>query len=262
MLTLLLDMSQDELKLLLDSLHEKYNRFGFIADDPISIPHGFKEKKDIEISGFFAAIFAWGQRKTIINKCNFLFERMDNAPYEFIVNHSESDLAPFKDFVHRTFNFVDLSYFLTSLKSHYSKHDSMESLFVNGMSPEDVDVGNGLVSFREGFFYLEHEKRTEKHVSSPLSNSACKRINMYLRWMVRKDNHGVDFGIWKKIRPSQLLCPLDVHVIRIAQEFGMLKTDKANWKTCLELTSKLRKLDPVDPVKYDFALFGYGVENK
>ena len=255
-------MRKEELKLLLDSLYEKYNKMGFIPDDPICIPHGFIDKKDIEISGFFAAIFAWGQRKTIINKCNFLFERMDNSPYDFIVNHSKSDLVPFKEFVHRTFNFIDLHYFLRFLKQHYLKQDSLESLFVKGMSSKDVDVRKGIISFREEFFSLEHEKRTEKHVSSPLSNSACKRINMYLRWMVRKDKHGVDFGIWKEIKPSQLLCPLDVHVIRMAQEFGLLKTDKANWKTCLELTEKLRQLDPNDPVKYDFALFGFGVENK
>ena len=255
-------MLQSELKLLLDSLHDKYNRFDFIEEDPISIPHEFKKKQDIEISGFFAAIFAWGQRKTIINKCNYLFERMDHNPHDFIVNHSKGDLVSFKNFVHRTFNFIDLEYFFTFLKKHYNENDSMESLFSKDLGKEDIHVGKALIAFRKAFFEMDHEKRTEKHVSSPLSNSACKRINMYLRWMVRKDKHGVDFGIWNEISPSQLLCPLDVHVIRISKEFGLLKTDKANWKTCLELTEKLRKLDAEDPVKYDFALFGYGVENK
>lgn len=255
-------LKQEELKEILDGLEERYNRLGFIEHDPICIPHEFSDKKDIEISAFFAAIFAWGQRKTIINKCRYLFERMDDSPHDFIVNHQESDLLPFQDFVHRTFNFTDLKYFFQVFKSHYLVNNSMESLFLKEMKPNDVHMEKGLRAFKELFFALPHEKRTEKHVSSPASNSACKRINMFLRWMVRKDNKGVDFGIWDGIKASQLLCPLDVHVIRIARQFELLKTDKANWNTCLELTSQLRAFCPEDPVKYDFALFGFGVENK
>lgn len=251
-----------ELKEILDTLEEKYNRYGFIEHDPISVPHGFSERKDIEVAAFFAAIFAWGQRKTIINKCHYLFERMDGSPHDFIVHHEEKDLDPFKDFVHRTFNFIDLRYFFQVFKSHYLLHNSLESLFLNQMKPNDVHIGNGLIAFKESFFALPHEKRTEKHIASPATKSACKRINMFLRWMVRKDKNGVDFGLWENIKPSQLLCPLDVHVIRIAQQFQLLKTDKANWATCLELTKKLRSFCPEDPVKYDFALFGFGVENK
>jgi uncharacterized protein (TIGR02757 family) len=250
---------KNQIQELLDGLVEKFNRPEFIANDPISIPHQFKESREIEIMGLFAAVFAWGQRKTIINKCNTLIELMDGVPLDFILNHSENDLNRFDGFAHRTFNSLDLVHFISFFKKYFSANDSLEALFLSGLQESDSDMGNGIISFRNAFFSKGHEKRTEKHISSPVSGSACKRINMFLRWMVRRDNKGVDFGIWRHIDPSILVCPLDVHVLRVANEFGLLQDSKANWNSAVELTNTLKKYCPEDPVKYDFALFGYGV---
>jgi len=247
------------LKEFLDKKVEEYNRPEFIKDDPISIPHLFTKNQDIEIAGFFAAIFSWGNRTTIINKSKELMKRMDDLPYEFIKNHTAKDLETLKGFKHRTFNEDDLFYFAESLHHHYSKHNSLEQAF---FPTKNLNEEQGLIHFRDYFFSHEHLKRTEKHISSPLQKSTCKRLAMFLRWMVRKDNNGVDFGLWKNISPSQLICPIDVHVARVAKKIGLLKRKQVDWLAAIELTESLRQLDKGDPVKYDFALFNLGVIEK
>jgi uncharacterized protein (TIGR02757 family) len=248
------------LKDFLDRKVEEYNRPDFIPNDPISIPHQFTEKQDIEIMGFFASILAWGQRKTIINKCNELIERMDGSPYDFIVNHGDEDLKNMLGFKHRTFNDTDLLYFINFFKYHYTHFTSLEDAFLQVEDMNGFSIEESLNSFKSYFFSLpDFPYRTRKHVSSPLQKSTCKRLNMFLRWMVRKDDMGVDFGIWDQIKPKDLICPCDVHVERVARKFGFIQSDKVNWKTAIELTDHLKELDPADPVKYDFALFGLGV---
>jgi uncharacterized protein (TIGR02757 family) len=256
-------MKQNELKKLLDKAYRKYNHTSFIQDDPICIPHRFSRQQDIEIMGLFAAVLAWGQRITIINKCNELIERMDGAPYQFITQHVDKDLQALIGFKHRTFNDTDLLYFVAFLRHWYSAHDSLETAFIQGMKKRDADTEQALNHFRKTFFSLTFApQRTQKHISSPIQKSACKRLNMYLRWMVRKDKHGVDFGLWKSIKPSQLICPLDVHVQRVATELGLLSRTQSDWQAAVELTKALKKFDENDPVKYDFALFGIGVMSK
>jgi uncharacterized protein (TIGR02757 family) len=251
-------------QLVIDLLNEKYELFNqpnFIPNDPISIPHQYTIKQDIEIAGFIAATLAWGQRKTIINKCNELLSLMDNAPYDFIKNHQDSDLKRFLNFKHRTFNATDTLYFLEFFKDFYAKNNSLENAFLTKQSIDSQDIKLGLENLQKVFFSLEDcPTRTRKHVATPARNSSCKRINMFLRWMVRKDNKGVDFGLWNKIKTSQLVCPCDVHVERVARKLGLITRPKADWQTAVELTQNLKQLDPIDPVKYDFALFGLGVE--
>ena len=236
-----------------------YNQPSFIKDDPISIPHLFSKKQDIEIAGFFAAVFAWGNRTTIISKSKELMSRMDNDPFGFIKDHGIEDLKRLKGFKHRTFTHDDLYYFVEFLHQHYSKNNSLESAF---FPSKNLDIEKGLIHFKKYFFSTEHLKRTEKHISSPLQKSTCKRLNMFLRWMVRDDKKGVDFGIWKNILPSQLICPIDVHVARVAKKTGLLKRKQVDWLAAVELTDELRKLDKADPVKYDFALFNLGAIEK
>ncbi|MCH7411682.1 TIGR02757 family protein [Belliella sp. DSM 111904] len=252
-----------ELKEFLDSKVEAYNQPSFITLDPISIPHRYTKKQDIEISGFIASILAWGQRKTIINKCLELFAMMDDAPHEFMLHHSENDLKPFLNFKHRTFNDIDTLYFIAFFSWYYKNYDSLESAFLIGYE-QGVDVMEKLLSnFHEFFFQLEEApSRTRKHIATPKRKAACKRINMFLRWMVRKDDAGVDFGIWNNIHASQLICPCDLHVDRVGRKLGLISRKQTDWLTALELTQKLREFDPMDPVKYDFALFGLGVEEK
>lgn len=249
-----------------DFLDEKviqYNQPGFITLDPISIPHRFSKKQDIEISGFFAAILAWGQRKTIINKCLELFSLMDNAPYDFLLHHQEEDLKSLLNFKHRTFNEVDTLYFIHFLSWYYRQFDSLEDAFLIGQTGMRDSMESILTRFHEYFFSLpDAPSRTKKHIATPARKAACKRINMYLRWMVRDDAKGVDFGLWKKIHPSQLICPCDLHVDRVARKLGLITRKQTDWQTALELTDRLREFDPEDPVKYDFALFGLGVEEK
>lgn len=244
-------------KELLDKQVEKYNRVSFIEKDPISIPHAFKKQQDIEIAGLFAALFAWGNRTTIINKSRELMQLMEYAPYNFIINHREVALKKLLHFRHRTFNATDLLYFIEFLQQHYSEYESLEEAFF----PHGIHtVEEGLNHFRRKFISgINFPERTGKHVSSPAKNSSCKRLNMFLRWMVRKDSKGVDFGIWKKINPSELIIPLDVHVFRVATELKLIKEKKPDWNAALKLTSILKTFDPEDPVKYDFALFGMGV---
>ena len=246
------------LKDFLDSKVELYNQVEFITLDPISIPHQYTKKQDLEIAGFFAATLAWGQRITVINKCKEILKMMDNAPHQFLLQHKPSDLKPFENFKHRTFNSTDALYFIESLSTYYRAHESLEDAFV-GLK-NDPTIESGLINFHNQFFSLpDFPARTIKHVSTPARRSACKRLSMYLRWMVRQDDKGVDFGIWKKINPSQLICPCDVHVERVARKLNLIRGKGMNWQTALELTSNLRKLDPIDPVKYDFALFGLGI---
>lgn len=254
-------MKEETLKLYLDDLVEKYNKPDFIVLDPISVPHRFSKKQDIEISAFFASILAWGQRTTIINNVNRLMNWMDESPHDFIVNHKETDRQVFAKFVHRTFQYPDLLYFLEFLQLHYQENESLENAFSKGGLKGDVDVGNMLKHFHTYFFSLPHLHRTRKHLQTPENKSACKRLNLFLKWMVRKDHKGVDFGIWDKIKTSQLICPLDVHVLRQANNLGLINTKKQNWNTALELTNVLKIFDSNDPVKYDFALFGMGFEN-
>ena len=253
-------MNENDLKAFLDQKVDLYNQPSFIAADPISIPHRFTQKQDIEIAGFFAALFAWGNRTIIINKCTELLQLMDGAPYDFIRHHTDGDLKKFMQFKHRTFNTTDLLYFISFLQYYYSQHISLESAFSIWLTEEDKTVENALIHFRHYFFSLPYAPdRTRKHIASPDRGSHCKRLNMFLRWMVRTDNKGVDFGIWSEIKPSQLVCPVDVHVARVARRLGLLTAKQLNWKAALELTAHLRTFDPQDPVKYDFALFGLGV---
>jgi uncharacterized protein (TIGR02757 family) len=253
-------------QIIIDLLNEKYELFNqpnFIPHDPISIPHQFNKKQDIEITGFIAATLAWGQRKTIINKCNELIDLMDYAPYDFIKNHKDSDLKRFLAFKHRTFNATDTLYFLEFFKDFYTKNDTLENAFLRGIKPDDEDIKVGLVNFQSVFFSLEdYPIRTRKHVATPARNSSCKRINMFLRWMVRKDNCGVDFGLWNRISPSQLICPLDVHVSNVAHRLGLIPDAKSNWRNAELLTKALQQFDAKDPVKYDYALFSLGVMEK
>ena len=254
-----------ETKDFLDLKVRQYNTPAFIANDPICIPHQYTRKQDIEIAAFFAAILAWGQRKTIINKCNELFARMDNAPYDFMVNHEEEDLRILLGFKHRTFNDTDLLYFVSFFRNHYLQSDSLETAFLpsGNLDIQNFSAEQALNYFRSYFFSLpDFPRRTIKHVSSPLQKSTCKRLNMFLRWMVRKDTCGVDFGLWNTVPSSALICPCDVHVDRMARKLGLISRKQTDWQTAVELTARLAEFDPNDPVKYDFALFGLGIEEK
>ena len=252
-------MRKSDLKKILDRKVDYYNQPSFIEKDPICIPHGFTKQQDIEIAGFFAAIFSWGNRTTIINKSRELMQLMDRQPYEFCLHASAAQLKRLETFKHRTFNHTDLYHFIDFFRQHYNKSNTLETAFFprKGMTVEE-----GLNFFKDNFFSLEHLKRTEKHISSPRQKSSCKRLNMYLRWMVRNDENGVDFGLWKRISPGRLICPLDVHVSRVARELGLLQRKQDDWQAAVELTEQLRTFDATDPVKYDFALFGTGVMEK
>jgi len=248
------------LKEFLDIKSEEYNNASFIENDPIQIPHEFKTKEDIEISGFLTATIAWGNRKSIINSSKRMMELLENDPHNFIINHSDNDLKSLLGFVHRTFNGYDLIKFVKSLKNIYCNHGGLEMVFFNNM--KDNSLHNSIHQLKNIFFEIEHLKRTRKHVSDPFKGSAAKRINMFLRWMVRKDDKGVDFGIWNSINQKNLSCPLDVHSGNIARKLGILKRKQNDHKAVLELDNSLRKYDDSDPVKYDFALFGIGVNEK
>ena len=252
-------MDFTNLKYFLDEKVAYYNTPDFIAEDPISIPHEYSKRQDIEIAGLFAAVFSWGLRKTIIKKCHELFELMDNDPYDFIMHHSSDDLKPFLKFKHRTFNATDTLYFIHWLRWYYRKENSLETAFIY----QDSRMKAALTGFHHLFFSLpEAPHRSRKHISTPERKSACKRLNMYLRWMVRDDDQGVDFGLWKNLKPAHLICPCDLHVDRIARKFKLITRKQTDWRTAIELTENLKKMDPVDPIKYDFALFGLGVIEK
>jgi uncharacterized protein (TIGR02757 family) len=262
-----------DLRRFLDQRADQFNHQSFIHLDPVSIPHRFTRRADQEIAGFFAATFAWGNRTTIIAKSLELMERMDHAPHDFILHHSEQDLKHLLGFRHRTFNDTDLLYFVHFFHLHFSgthpgkptgmDSASLESAFCQWMEPGDRDTGRALTGFHRYFTNTgDMPGRTGKHVATPARKSTCKRLNMFLRWMVRLDDKGVDFGIWKKIRPAQLVCPVDLHVARVARRFGLLQRTQTDWQAAIELTEALRRYDPQDPVKYDFALFGLGIDEK
>jgi uncharacterized protein (TIGR02757 family) len=252
-----------KLKQFLNRKVDEYNQPSFIVPDPVSIPHLFSIKQDIEIAAFFASIFAWGNRTTIINKSMELMGLMENAPHDFITSHREKDLKSLLQFKHRTFNSTDLLYFILFLKHHYQQSGTLETAFTNWMSKKDGNIEKALIGFHDYFFSLQDAPvRTKKHIATPEKNSTCKRLNMFLRWMVRRDDCGVDFGIWQSISPSQLICPIDVHVARVARRLNLIDRKQLDWQTALELTANLRKFDRNDPVKYDFALFGIGVAEK
>lgn len=275
-----------DLKDFLEECVTRYNCPAFIETDPISIPHQFSKLQDIEIMGFWTAVLAWGQRKTIINSANQLIEHMDGVPHDFILHHTELDRKKLLGFKHRTFQATDTLYFLEFFQHYYQRYPSLENAFMfkntdvtplfgtEGKKQEKIPLPStltllpnttepALLAFHELFFSLpDAPARTRKHIPTPARKSTCKRLNMFLRWMVRHDDRGVDFGLWKKIKPAQLLIPLDVHVDRIARRYGLLKREKSDWQAVLELTETLREFDPEDPVKYDFALFGLGVLEK
>lgn len=250
-------LKKSDLKNFLNEKVNLYNNPKFIESDPIQIPHQFSKKEDIEISAFLTATIAWGNRKSIIKNSNRMMEFLDYSPFDFVMQHKESDLEHLLPFVHRTFNGHDFIQFVKSLKHIYQKYNGLETVFSN--HAEKKSLQNGIHQFKQVFFEIPHLKRTQKHVSDPLKNSAAKRINMFLRWMVRNDNNGVDFGIWKSISPSQLSCPLDVHSGNVARKLDILKRKQNDGKALAELDANLRDLDSKDPVKYDFALFGLGV---
>ena len=250
-------LSTLELKDFLDSKVHQYNNPKFIESDPIQVPHQFSKKEDIEIAAFLTATIAWGNRKSIIKNATQMMQLLDNSPYDFIMQHQDTDLEKLLPFVHRTFNGNDFIQFIKSLKHIYIKHNSLESIFKK--HAEINSLQQSIHEFKKVFFEIEHLPRTQKHISDPLKNSAAKRINMFLRWMVRKDNSGVDFGVWTSLSPSQLSCPLDVHSGNVARKLGLLNRKQNDAKALFELDTALRKLDSQDPVKYDFALFGLGV---
>jgi len=253
-------LNKSELKSFLDFKVEQYNTPEFINSDPIQIPHLFQRKEDIEISGFLTATIAWGNRKSILNNSKKLMSLMDMSPYEFILNHEKEDLNRLDGFVHRTFNSEDLKYFIKALNNIYVNHGGLEKVFHN--NSRETELQTAIHHFKKIFFELPHQKRTEKHVSDPLKKSAAKRINMFLRWMVRNDENGVDFGLWNSLSSAQLSCPLDVHSGNVARKLGILKRKMNDAKALAELDKNLREMDPDDPVKYDFALFGVGVFEK
>ena len=253
----------NDLKELLDAMEARFNSVDFIADDPIQIPHSYSKKQNIEIAGFFASIFAWGQRKTIINKTIDFLSRMGEDPHDFILNHADEDRLLFSDFKHRTFQPVDAFAFLEFLQQQYRQDESLEYSFSRHLNSDSQTIEAALIGFRQEFIDQSGAmRRTLKHLSGPQTGSSCKRLNMYLRWMVRKDDKGVDFGIWETIRPDQLCLPLDVHVERVARKLHLLKRKQTDWKAVIELTDNLKKMDPKDPARYDFALFGMSLSGE
>jgi uncharacterized protein (TIGR02757 family) len=250
-------MTATELKDFLDEKVLQYNTLDFIESDPVQIPHLFSQKEDIEIAGFLSATIAWGNRKMIIKNSHKMMDLMGNAPYDFVMSHSENDLERLETFVHRTFNGKDFASFIRSLKNIYENHNGLESVY--SKNQELKTMQKSISEFKKTFFEIPHELRTHKHISDPFNNSAAKRINMYLRWMVRQDSKGVDLGIWKSISPASLSCPLDVHSGNVARKLGLLTRKQNDGKAVAELDLKLREFDANDPVKYDFALFGLGV---
>lgn len=250
-------MNKTELKEFLDEKVIQYNTLDFIDSDPIQIPHRFTEKEDIEIAAFLTATISWGNRKMIINNGNRMMDMLGNSPHDFVMNHTDTQLEKVEGFVHRTFNSTDFVAFIKALQHIYNRHGGLESAFAKNQQPQTMQPS--IAAFKKLFFEVSHHPRTQKHVSDPMQGSAAKRINMFLRWMVRQDQNGVDFGIWKSISPASLSCPLDVHSGNVARKLGLLSRSQNDGKALVELDTSLRQLDAKDPVKYDFALFGLGV---
>lgn len=251
------------LKYILDEKLKQYYNTDFIPKDPICIPHRFSKAQDIEIAGFLASTLAFGKRTIIINKATELLSLMQNSPHDFILNFTPKDLNPFYDFKHRTVNSIDILHILNFLQLHYRRHSSLENAFSMHLKPNDESIENALIGFRNYVFSLNNSPtRTSKHIPTPSNKSSCKRLNMFLRWMVRNDNVGVDFGLWKNIRPSQLVCPCDVHVINTSKKYNLITRPNVDWKAAIELTENLKKFCKEDPIKYDFALFGLGIDGE
>jgi len=251
------ELALDELQSFLDEKVELYNHPDFIESDPIQIPHLYSQKEDIEIAGFLSATIAWGNRKMIIKNAQRMMELMGNSPYDFVMSHTDDQLERMESFVHRTFNGTDMVFFIKSLQNIYHNHNGLEAVFAQHQQSDSMQAS--ISEFKRIFFEIEHQNRTQKHVSDPANGSAAKRINMFLRWMARNDNKGVDLGIWKSISPAALSCPLDVHSGNVARKLGLLTRKQNDSKALAELDKNLRLMDPNDPVKYDFALFGLGV---
>lgn len=252
--------NRNDIRDFLNESYLKYNHRDFIDNDPVSIPHLFSKKEDIEIAAFLAATIAWGNRKSIITNSQKLVTWMDHSPHDFVLNHSKSELKPFENFVHRTFNGKDCVFFIQSLKNIYTKHNGLEAAFKRKTIDQHAGLKDNIGNFRELFLEIKHLSRSEKHISNPAKKSSAKRLCMFLRWMVRKDNKGVDFGIWNTISPSELCLPLDVHTGNVSRSLGLLKRSQNDWQAVEEITEILRGFDASDPVKYDFALFGLGVD--
>ncbi|MEO0471426.1 MAG: TIGR02757 family protein [Bacteroidota bacterium] len=253
-------ISPADLRLLLDQKHDQFNAPDFIREDPISIPHQFSQKEDIEIAGFLSALIAWGRRSMIIQNARKLVQIMDMAPFEFVMKASGEELSRLDDFVHRTFNGIDAKALVLALRHVYADHDGLESIFAKGIQPEDDTVINAILHARKCLTSVpDFPDRSHKHLANPAKGSSAKRINMFLRWMVRQDNRGVDFGLWKSIDPALLICPLDVHTGNVGRKLGLLQRKQNDWKAAAELTASLRTYCPEDPVRYDFSLFGLGI---
>lgn len=250
----------DEIISFLNEKVDQFNRPSFVEHDPISIPHRFSLKEDIEIAGFLAATISWGKREMIVKNGHKMLDLLGESPFDFVMSHNNKQLNQLNGFVHRTFNQEDFKCFIKALKHLYHAHGGLETVFNTYATEESLQPA--IHQLKKLFFEIAHPQRTTKHISDPFKGSAAKKINMYLRWLVRSDNRGVDFGIWQKIKPSQLSCPLDVHSGNIARKLGLLKRQQNDAKAVLELDNSLRKLDPTDPVKYDFALFGLGIVDK
>jgi uncharacterized protein (TIGR02757 family) len=250
------------LKSMLDARYDAIHKESFIMDDPINIPHGFSLKEDIEIAGFFAATLAWGYRKTILKNSYSLMAFMDNQPYNFVMNASEKDFSVFHGFRHRTFSSADVVQFIKSLRHIYKNYGGLEQVFSQAVGPEHKNIEQGLINLHQKFFELPHDAHATKHLGNVKKLSACKRLCMFLRWMIRNDDKNIDFGLWKGIRPDQLVCPLDVHVSTQARNLGLLTRSQGDWLAAVELTDHLRIYDPIDPVKYDLVLFSLGLEAK
>lgn len=251
-------MNQKELKVFLDEQFERYHNRSFVDDDPVGIAHKFNKKEDIEIAAFLSATIAWGKRAMIIKNASLLMDLMDQSPYEYVCDASNQEMNRLQNFKHRTFNGDDLNHFVKSLRHIYTNHGGLENAFSKGQE-NAKNTKNALTQFHHTFFEIPHLDRTKKHVSNPEKGSAAKRLNMFLRWMVRDAKGGVDFGLWKTLTPAQLSCPLDVHSGNTARKLGLLTRKQNDWKAVEELDTQLRLMDPLDPVKYDFALFGLGV---
>ncbi len=255
-----MELNYSELKEFLDEKVELYNHPNFIESDPIQIPHRYSLKEDIEIAGFLSATIAWGNRKMIISNAKKLMELMGNTPFDFVMSHTKKDLDTLQQFVHRTFNGEDCKTFVMALQNIYQNHQGLEAVFAQNQT--DQSMQESISKFKSLFFEIPHSYRTQKHISDPLNNSAAKRLNMWLRWNCRQDQKGVDLGIWKSVPSSKLSCPLDVHSGNVARKLGLLTRKQNDGKALSELDANLRLLDPQDPVKYDFALFGLGVFEK
>jgi len=251
-------MTQTELKEFLDEKVALYLKPNFVVEDPIAIPHQFSKKEDVEIAAFLTATIAWGRRPMILKNAQEMMRIMDHSPHEFILNANNKEIEQSLNFCHRTFQGVDLQTFIYALRNIYQNHNGLEACFYT----EKEDMSAGISSFKQTFFSINHLSRTQKHVSDPLKGSASKRLIMFLRWMVRSNNEGVDFGIWKTLNPSQLSCPLDVHTANVARKLGLITRKANDWKTVKELDVHLRSFCKEDPSKYDFALFGLGVYEK